>query len=357
MSTGNLHNAMRSLTAATLIALSAVTLSCTKTQIEPETPKGPAIEFSTKDPWTKATDEAALNALKETGFKVWGWFEGTTSGHIFHSEGKTDDGTHVTHVDGNWTYSPAKYWMNGLYDFAAVYPTTVAGTYAPAQPGEDPILTIPNFDVASQEDLLVAFNTNIDGSTHPEFVSLNFRHLLTKVNLKVSQNFSEETGDPENDYLIKKITISGVSKGGTYKATPSIAHESGYSEKWTYSNTEATFEKFYDTPIKLRDIVDNENNIIPLVVWENSLLLLPQEIVAEKVRIQIDYIYRLKDDNEGNKDRERTIDVYVPATKDLWKSGNQITYTISIASPTNIVLISPTTEPWSTHQPGGTIII
>ena len=120
---------MRSLTAATLIALSAVTLSCTKTQIEPENPKGPAIEFSTKDPWTKAQDKAALEAMRKGSFNVWGWFRGTTNGHVFDAT-EVYDATYNSETDSfssitpNWTYAPEspRYWMNGLYDFAAVYP-------------------------------------------------------------------------------------------------------------------------------------------------------------------------------------------------------------------------------------------
>ena len=231
MSTGNLHNAMRSLTAATLIALSAVTLSCTKTQIEPETPKGPAIEFSTKDPWTKATDEAALSALKATGFQVWGWFEGTTSGHIFHSEGKTDDGTHVTHVDGNWTYSPAKYWMNGLYDFAAVYPQDTPNVTFNPQTDEEgntlldgkPVLIIQDFDSSTQKDLLVALNSGedgngIDGGNHPDEVALTFQHALSSLNVQL--HVAQETIDGIHVNVIeaevREVSFMGISRMADY---------------------------------------------------------------------------------------------------------------------------------------------
>lgn len=343
MSTGNLHNAMRSLTAATLIALSAVTLSCTKTQIEPETPKGPAIEFSTKDPWTKASDEAALSALKETGFQVWGWFEGTTSGHIFHSEGKTDDGTHVTHVDGNWTYSPAKYWMNGLYDFAAVYPATVACTYTTAQPGEDPTLTIPDFDVTNQDDLLVAFKTGIDGKTPPSTVGLNFKHALTKVNIKVSQNTAE---DASNQYKVTNVRISGIKNLGYISASNSVT-----KSNWKFDKVSLiSFEQTFSEPVLLSN--GTNNGVATLDVWgDDDLLLIPQDIDNQAMQILIEFDYI-----RGEYTYKRSVNGYIPEGN-LWNSGLEITYEFLISQEDNITFLTPTIKQWEDSQTGAPIII
>lgn len=350
MSTGNLHNAMRSLTAATLIALSAVTLSCTKTQIEPETPKGPAIEFSTKDPWTKATDEAALSALKATGFQVWGWFEGTTSGHIFHSENKTDDGTHVTHVDGNWTYSPAKYWMNGLYDFAAVYPFDTPNVkYNPVEGTS--LLAIQNFDSSTQKDLLVALNSGIDGGNPKGAVALNFKHTLTKVNVKIVQDFDK---DPDNDYYITKVTLSNVKTIGTY-VTYSDNNTTEY--EWVVNNSETgTFIKEFNAPYQSLEELGQ------LSVWgdvnvsngKGGLLLIPQNIEENSIRIRLDYRY-LMDGSDLYK--ELYAEEYIPISEDLWKSNEIVTYIISFAKQTDITFETPTVEPWSSPQTGGTIVI
>lgn len=350
---------------------------CSKQNISPsdglDPSSGNPIAFEAEDAFTKAAVSDKTDIQNDpNGFRVWSWFQGTTAGPMFGTEG-----TPVTY-DANtsaWTYSPTRYWMNGIYDFAAIYPaaittgegetavtTPINGTYAPASTGAVPTLTVPDFDVTSQTDLLVAFNngtdgTGINGATPPSVVYLNFKHALTKINLKISQNFSEENGDPDNDYIVKKVTLSGVYKSGTYIATPTGTSESDYTQEWNFTSTTATFEKVYDTPIKLREVTDENNNIIPLLVWEDALLLLPQEIAADAVRIQIDYTYHLQGDDEGTNDKERTVEAYIPATENLWQSGKHITYSISIASPTNIVFLTPSIQSWSTPQPGGTIII
>lgn len=352
MSTGNLHNAMRSLTAATLIALSAATLSCTKTQIEPETPKGPAIEFSTKDPWTKATDEAALSALKATGFQVWGWFEGTTSGHIFHSEGKTDDGTHVTHDNGNWTYSPAKYWMNGLYDFAAVYPfDTPDVTFNPQTDDKGntildgkPVLIIQDFDSSTQKDLLVALNTGIDGGNPPEYVTLNFKHVLTKVYFKIKQNIEE---DPSNQYKVTSVSFSNVNNVGSYKATA----ENG---NWTIDNNTVTnFRENFAEPVLLKNNTEN-GGIVEFYPWEDGLLLIPHSFQANAMqfRIEFDYI-RVGAEDKVNK---RFVEGFIPVSP-IWQSNKIVTYELLISQEDNIKFAKPTIKPWEDSQTGSTIII
>lgn len=370
MSTGNLHNAMRSLTAATLIALSAVTLSCTKTQIEPETPKGPAIEFSTKDPWTKATDEAALSALKATGFQVWGWFEGITSGHIFHSEGKTDDGTHVTHVDGNWTYSPAKYWMNGLYDFAAVYPfDTPDVTFNPQTDDKGntildgkPVLTIQNFDSSTQKDLLIALNSGTDGNGinggEPQgTVALNFKHALTKIDFKIYQDLEI---DNTNTYHITKFILMNVNSTGSYVAA--YMGNSILSQWNDLKNTTYQYEKTFSTPVTLSK---NSNDFIP--IWDDSttadmregLLLIPQEIAegVNRMKIRIEFIL----ENEAGERRALFVDkdIPVPASgaPEEWASGKFITYPVLLAAESDLKFATPTVEPWYPSQAGGTIVI
>ena len=322
----------------------------------PDTPSGTPIAF-TPETATKAAVSGKEDIQNDpNGFRVWGWFQGTPG----TDDTPVFDGTSVTYVDDNWTYQHTRYWMNGIYNFAAVYPASVSATYAAADGAL--ALTVADFDVTDQHDLLVAFNngtdgTGINGATPPSFVDLNFKHALTKINLKISQNFSEVNGDPDNDYIVKKVTLSGVYKSGTYIATPTGTSESDYTQEWNFTSTTATFEKVYDTPIKLREVTDENNNIIPLLVWEDALLLLPQEIAADAVRIQIDYTYHLQGDDEGTNDKERTVEAYIPATENLWQSGKHITYSISIASPTNIVFVTPSIQPWSTPQPGGTIII
>ena len=339
------------------MAASAVALSCNKSSVEPEKPQGPAIEFSTKDNWTKATDEAALKAIQTNGFRVWGWFEGTTSGHMFFTNA-TNDGTHVTYTNGNWTYQPPRHWMNGIYNFVAVYPQdTPDVVYEPETSGDKPVLVV-DFDSASQKDLMVAAKNKwdtdgddeedsfIDGGNLPENpqIGLKFKHVLTKVNILIAQDLDE---DKENDYHITKVTIKGVQSKGAYVLSES-------STFWNLeNNSEANFVKEFTSPVKLKDANGQSQ---PLLVWDDGLLLIPQDIPVDAISIRIDYKYQLKN-QELDLAKDRYIERYFAADPDLWKSGYKVTHTITFAEPTNITFSAPTIEPWGTPQTGGTVII
>lgn len=376
MSTGNLHNAMRSLTAATLIALSAVTLSCTKTQIEPETPKGPAIEFSTKDPWTKAPDKAALEAMRKGSFNVWGWFRGTTNGHVFDAT-EVYDATYNSETDSfssitpNWTYAPEspRYWMNGLYDFAAVYPFDTPNVTFNPQTDEEgntvldgkPVLIIQDFDSSTQKDLLVALNSGEDGNGinggEPQgAVALNFQHVLTKIDFKLYQNLEI---DNTNTYHITKFTLMNVNSTGSYVAAymgNSIFSQWNDLETITYQ-----YEKTFSTPVTLSK---NSNDFIP--IWDDSttadmregLLLIPQEIAegVNRMKIRIEFIL----ENEAGERRALFVDKDIPVPSneaEKWASGKFITYPVLLAADSDLKFATPTVEPWYSPQAGGTIVI
>ena len=367
---------MRSLTAATLIALSAVTLSCTKTQIEPETPKGPAIEFSTKDPWTKATDEAALEAMRKGSFNVWGWFRGTTNGHVFDAT-EVYDATYNSETGSfssttpNWTYDPEnpRYWMNGLYDFAAVYPFDTPNVTFNPQTDEEgntlldgkPVLIIQDFDSSTQKDLLVALNSGTDGNGinggEPQGpVALNFKHALTKIDFKIYQNLEI---DNTNTYHITKFTLMNVNSTGSYVAYM----ENNLLSQWSViEDNRSQYEKAFSTSVTL-----SKTSGSFISVWDDSttediregLLLIPQDIIKDggiQMKIRIEFIL----ENEAGERRALFVDkdIPVPASgAEDWASGKFITYPVLLAADSDLKFATPTVEPWYSPQAGGTIVI
>lgn len=193
----------------------------------PDTPSGTPIAF-TPETATKAAVSGKEDIQNDAnGFRVWSWFQGTTSGPMFGA-----DGTPVTYdtATSAWTYSPTRYWMNGNYDFAAIYPaaittgegeaattTAIAGTYAPATAGGTPVLTVPNFDATTQADLLVAFNngtdgTGINGATPPSVVNLNFKHALSCIQLELSLDMDDFYSPTETG--VEQIGYAFVSESG-----------------------------------------------------------------------------------------------------------------------------------------------
>ena len=342
----------------------------------PDTPSGTPIAF-TPETATKAAVSGVEDIQNDpNGFRVWSWFQGTTSGPMFGA-----DGTPVTYdtATSAWTYEPTRYWMNGIYDFAAIYPaaittgegeaattTAIAGTYAPATAGGAPVLTVPNFDATTQADLLVAFNngtdgTGINGATPPSVVNLNFKHALTKINIRIEQDLSE---DEENHYFIKRVALSGIKVNGTYTASLNNAVLNGSWDIATsrvssfYKTFEGDGEQLKQIDENGKIVIDENGNPIanPIKVWgEDGLLLIPQEVGTDAMQVLIEYNYQL--DGSDIK-TSRSITTYLPASTDLWQSGKAITYVIPIAEPSDIIFAKPTIEPWGGEpQTGDTIII
>ena len=192
-----------------LICLSLAVLSgCKKVDVPSDdlsqglVPSGTPITFETEDPASKAIINSKED-LEQVGnsFRVFSWFEGTTSGSMFGTYGTPVTYTAETSTSTPaWTYDPPRYWMSGTYNFAAVYPSsvlktsaddnTVAATAGYAPSGNNPLsLNITNFDVTKhQDDLLVAINDPINGSNPPTKVGLNFKHTLACVQIKLKLN-------------------------------------------------------------------------------------------------------------------------------------------------------------------------
>lgn len=289
---------------ATLALMLAALTACTKTTISPNDDltnalnpsSGAPIAFESQDAFTKAddnTDPEAFMAVRAGGFKVWSWFQGTTSGPMFGENGTVvTDANYVADLEEgqtmpkpNWTYSPTRYWLNGTYDFAAVYPSSVSGTYAPAEGETTPTLTVKDFDVTNQDDLLVAFNTGIDGAgrTAEDEVEINFQHALSCIQLRLNlkpEDFYEiddKTNTPilSEDHqlgyaVITKVGLRNVSTTGSLMASK----ESEISYDWTPSTTLGNVD-FVLTGSDLVSITYSPTDCL-----RNGILAIPQQILG-----------------------------------------------------------------------------
>ena len=285
-----------------------------------------------------------------------------------------------------WTYDKTRYWFEDCYFyFIASYPYAPypddysgatenlgVGTFAVLEDtmnGVNRIAYSLNVDTYDEEnkthegvDILTAFkqvNTSGPAAEWKKAVEMRFRHLLTKVNVIITQDVTSEVADPENHYYITNVSLQGVKTDGQYQITPNNDEEN-ILYSWTYDNNTGSYEKAFE-------VTEDSKTLLQLgevSVWgdeeDGGLLMIPQEIKPNSVKICIDYIYELAKDEEQNiqaKEAEiKRLEAYIPAS-DSWKSNNQITYTIAISSASKIVFLAPEVESWGTPQTGGTIII
>lgn len=330
----------------------------------PDTPSGTPIAF-TPETATKAAVSGVEDIQNDpNGFRVWSWFQGTTSGPMFGA-----DGTQVTYEYDTtletyvWTYSPTRYWMNGNYDFAAIYPaaittgegeaattTAIAGTYAPATTGGTPVLTVPNFDATTQADLLVAFNngtdgTGINGATPPDAVHLTFQHALSLIQLELSLDPTDfyrptETGTEQIGYAF-------VSESGFYNIpTKMRLYATSYDDmKWT-SLAVSDYNIIFEDALE----VDKAEYFL----GEDGTLVMPQ-LLDDNIQLYFKVSILFPGISDRPITKDYNIQLNTLTTKE-WLPGKKYKYTGTIYQDFTIDFSVVRVNNWIDDTLGGVII-
>lgn len=342
------------LAAAALLGL----LSCNREDIISDAPEDAApISFGTIE--TKAVDKAS--DIEE--FSVWATVSSIGSTDVSYQPLLTNERVYRNPAGStNWTYDNTENWIsNSMFYFFAAYPYNVGFEQQTiTQNGVNYTSYALNVTADGSEataDILTAFssvNTKDASFNSEEPVDLTFGHLLTKFNIKVSQNFEI---DNEFDYYVKKVTITGIKGNGTYMLMPYQNDNSNYMSNWnTRSSSPVTLVKEFETPVALRNKGASDPKVIFSVWGEDGLMLIPQDIVADGVEVVVEYIYDVTvDDNDPSDGTTKTARGFIPAI--TWQSGQAISYSIALSDKTNITFSQPTIESWGAPQTGGTIII
>lgn len=203
------------------IAVAAVAVGCTKSNLvdAPEAQQTP-ISFETytgKTPTTKAVSEttetlaATYNSTTKTALHVNAFVPGTYTGaytslDVWCSSYTADNTqTQENEFSASWTYSNKAYWpSNGQLDFIA-YGNNAADHLTPIS-GSLTSFTYTVDDVVSeQEDLLVAVTPTTGSMPTNGVVSLNFKHLLSRVGFTLKTTQAHE----DVSVTIKSIVLEG----------------------------------------------------------------------------------------------------------------------------------------------------
>lgn len=259
----------------------------------------------------------------------------------------------------NWTYDNTQRWLsNSIFYFFAVYPRDIEVEMY-REKYNDSYLMLYYIDVtadgsANTEDILIATNvTNTSVGGYSTTVPLTFAHLLSKINLIVSQNTDI---DSEFEYYVTKVIITGINSNGQFICD--IYNDQIYLfwENEDISPLTLTAD-FSDEPVCLRvsDGAGAGRKSKPLKVWgEDGVMLVPQNIAANGVKIRVEYLY---DTNPNDTDlgQPKFVEGYIPAI--TWQSNTAINYNIAIANTSNIVFNQPSIVLWGSPNTGGTVII
>lgn len=212
------------------IAVVAVAVGCTKSNLvdAPEAQQTP-ISFETytgKTPTTKAVSETTETLAKNysdsnTALHVNAFIPGTYSGAYTSldvwASSYTDavDATETTEAipfSATWTYSNRAYWpSNGKLDFIA-YGNNAAEHLDPTPSSSLTTFTYEVSNKASeQEDLIVAVTPTTGSMPTNGVVSLNFKHLLSRVGFTLKTTQAHE----DVSVTIKSIVLEGENFAST----------------------------------------------------------------------------------------------------------------------------------------------
>ena len=336
----------------TLLGAAAL-LGCNREDLPPKPELADAIAFNNVA--TRAVDSAS--DIEE--FKVWTTITNSVNSYLPLMSGEKVYRNPAG--SDNWTYDNTEYWLDQTqFYFFAAYPYDLGFTEHRQENGGNYYtaysLAVEADGSAATEDILTAFaftDTSVGG--YATTVPITFGHLLSKINFKISQNFAI---DNDFDYYIKKVTVTGLKKNGTYLFMPYYNSEDpckSYAEYWdTRSAQPLTLVKEYTNPVRLRNPGAADPKVVVSVFGDDGLMVIPQDIASGDVTIRVDYLYDV-DPSDADMGTEKFVEATIPNFSLL--SGKRINFSMQIASQSLLTFSAPSIDPWGAPQTGGTIII
>ena len=247
------------------------------------------------------------------GFEVYSYFE--VGDKKFNFE-KT-----VTYnaAQGIWDYTDIEYWISGAtYWFKAVYPKSLNYTVDNTTSSQN--LTITDYDVTSQTDILVAEPTREGGMTVDatigapvmgSTVNLQFKHLLANVVVKIKAEVNVTIQDISLKYVPVKCSYSnGI---------------------WSQSS-QGNIEK---SGVNKQLVKSNEYTEVP----EGGFLVVPSS--ADGVELYV-------------KTSDKQYNIKIPTIN--WASGVKYIYTMTIKQ-NDIIFNEPTVKDWDEESATGSVVI
>lgn len=219
---------------------------------------------------------------------------------------------------GGWTYTPPQYWANGIWNFAGY-----AGDDGvnPSWNNTEGKLTLAvNSDQNNQSDVIFANAKSItvdDAATYSKQVTLNFTHLLSKIQFKFTKNTDLKGVTVKlTDFKIESLTTKAKWVDGVQNDADSPA---------TGNYTDFTEAQ----------ILDNDNGKSTAEFY-----VIPQTTQAFNISVTAEIT-----DNNGTEIKTGTVTASLPTTTiSSWKAQNKYVYTAELKYE-NIVSPDPEKDP------------
>lgn len=305
-----------------LAAILLLTAACTDELNDCPTDTGRVIAFTPSAESRAAVDGSVLPS--GSSFSVWGWYgtEGDITKQVFKNEHET-----VSESNGKWTYTGGvQYWIPGnTYNFYGVYPAELPNVDVTNNGN----ITVTNFNCSATGDAAIDLMTattatsdpNLSGDNPPEFVNLNFKHELARVNFIIASE-----GDAVN---ITNAQLYGISHIGSFTSNTLTG-----SGTWTLdpiSNEDTP--SFKTDNLDITDTQDHE-------LFDGDLLLPPH---SQLDGAMLTFQYQYEGDTESHT---ANIQLNKDSNINTWISSQRYNYRINIPLNSVDVTLTVTVTDW-----------
>lgn len=276
---------------------------------------------------SSTTGRAALEGTEFSDgskFSVWGWRKLTDgeseSVNVFN-------GIEVTKSGNSWKYDETRYWIPGYtYSFYGVYPAELKNVTVSSSGN----IEVKSFDCSATGnaaiDLMTATSDPnfLSGDNPPEFVNLNFKHELAKVNFIVKSE--------NNAVDITQFKVYNVIYKGSLNPT------------WgSYTKNEQKDEIYNSSSFNLNNNSKNVFGDVLIIPHDNENL--------KQANILISYKYSNEEDI-----KTKTLPLAINNVIDSWESGKSYNYSLTI-KPNGITFSGLKADIWEETSSGGNIVI
>lgn len=244
----------------------------------------------------------------------------------------------VTKSGQEWGYNPKQYWANGTWNFAGyaigrgAYEETAYNGVAPSWNNTDGKLTLAiNSDATHQEDVIFAASKNIsvaDPATYNTQVTLNFTHLLSKIQFKFTKEVKSLGGVTVK---LKDFKVTGLTTNAKWvDGTQQVADEPATGD----------YTAFKD----VLTVIDGTNGLSTAEFY-----VIPQDVNAFAITATAEIT-----DVNSNNIKTGTVTATVPTTGiTKWAPQTKYVYTAELKYE-NIVTEDPSNDPKPIEFTGST---
>ncbi len=300
-------------TILTALAAGALILAgCTKTEVT-DVPEGRVIGF----------DNFVTNAVKSIdnaeALKTFFVYGGPATAYT------NFDGVEVTKTAGVYEYNPAQYWDEGAtYQFAAYSDENAKiadnVSFVTDEGDHQYHLKIRGYTTDGSKDLVYAYASDIQYATNSGTVTMDFRHILSKIIFRFSKN---ETLNGST-ITISDVEIVSAKNSGDFTGKDVTGNQYDYT-CWNNQTGEEAFSFDFASASKLTDQARSLDT--------NPELLIPQQTGSTLLQVKFTLTPSGTIANAPYNKAEETFTVDLPSvSKDHWNPGYVYVYSAVISA-------------------------